>query len=470
MFGVNFLRVNKIGHTDTEKQKLYTQDNIKSVDKMIKLSKWPAFIWSLLLVAMLVCYASTTVIDNCSASCRLNLVESIPEGMDYGNETINPSIFESWLQLIEMAESSIDIAAFYFSLNGVDVVPHPSAWQGETVFEKLKEAGTQQGIKIRIAQNLPSASQPDVDTRMLQQLGAAEVRNLDFKKLVGAGILHTKLIVVDQRHFFVGSANMDWRALTQVKELGAAVYDCPRLAADMYKTFEVYWDLGKENAAIPTEWPAEYSTVFNHNNPMEVNLNGNPAKTYIASSPPQLCPSGRTTDLESILSVMDHSRQYINIAVMDYIPAMLYTPRPQYWPDIDNQIRRLAIDRAITIKLLVSNWSHTNKAMKPFLKSLIDISKVYPHVDIQVKIFVVPVVTPDQGNIPYARVNHNKYMVTDNAAYVGTSNWSGDYFVNTGGIGLIINDTATEKGQETFRNQLKQVFDRDWNSEYATPL
>ena len=100
-------------------------------------------------------------------------------------------------------------------------------------------------------------------------------------------------------------------------------------------------------------------------------------------------------------------------------------------------------------------------------------------------------VTPDQGNIPYARVNHNKYMVTDNAAYVGelffkliklinlivfflsitgTSNWSGDYFVNTGGIGLIINDTATEKGQETFRNQLKQVFDRDWNSEYATPL
>jgi len=142
----------------------------------------------------------------------------------------------------------------------------------------------------------------------------------------------------------------------------------------------------------------------------------------------------------------------------------------RYWPDIDNQIRRLAIDRAITIKLLVSNWSHTNKAMKPFLKSLIDISKVYPHVDIQVKIFVVPVVTPDQGNIPYARVNHNKYMVTDNAAYVGTSNWSGDYFVNTGGIGLIINDTATEKGQETFRNQLKQVFDRDWNSEYATPL
>jgi len=86
------------------------------------------------------------------------------------------------------------------------------------------------------------------------------------------------------------------------------------------------------------------------------------------------------------------------------------------------------------------------------------------------KIFVVPVVTPDQGDIPFARVNHNKYMVTDNAAYVGTSNWSGDYFVNTGGVGLIINDTITEGGKQSFRSQLKEVFDRDWNSIYATPL
>ena len=112
----------------------------------------------------------------------------------------------------------------------------------------------------------------------------------------------------------------------------------------------------------------------------------------------------------------------------------------------------------------------------------------------QQKIFIVPVVTPDQEDIPFSRVNHNKYMVTDNAAYVGefiifvvyssnwslvsvcfllilgTSNWSGDYFVNTGGVGFVINDTATEEGGETFRSQLKKVFDRDWNSEYATPL
>jgi phospholipase D3/4 len=34
------------------------------------------------------------------------------------------------------------------------------------------------------------------------------------------------------------------------------------------------------------------------------------------------------------------------------------------------------------------------------------------------KWFKVPS-TPEQAKIPFARVNHNKYMVTDNAAYIG---------------------------------------------------
>ena len=173
-------------------------------------------------------------------------MESIPEGLEYGpNRTIQPSIYESWLGLIKKAEKSIDIASFYWSLRGKDVVPHPSAWkvcvilfpncylanvlidkclsqQGEIVFQELKEAALNRGIRIRVAQNQPSKSAPDEDTRELKELGAAVVRNLDFSRLVGAGILHTKLWVVDNKHFFVGSANMDWRSLTQVKSLNVS--------------------------------------------------------------------------------------------------------------------------------------------------------------------------------------------------------------------------------------------------------
>lgn len=46
-------------------------------------------------------------------------------------------------------------------------------------------------------------------------LSGAEVRGVDLQSITG-GILHTKLWVVDKKHMYLGSANMDWRSLTQV--------------------------------------------------------------------------------------------------------------------------------------------------------------------------------------------------------------------------------------------------------------
>ena len=83
------------------------------------------------------------------------------------------------------------------------------------------------------------------------------------------------------------------------------------------------------------------------------------------------------------------------------------------------------------------------------------------------KLFKVPS-TEEQGKIPYARVNHNKYMVTDKTAYIGTSNWSGDYFVNTAGVGLVVG--KVKNGTSAVRDQLQAVFERDWNSPYTRRL
>lgn len=71
-------------------------------------------------------------------------------------------------------------------------------------------------IPIKIAQNAPTWSQPNTDTEYLIKRKAAEVRSLNFAKLLGNGVLHTKVWIIDRKHFYVGSANMDWRALTQV--------------------------------------------------------------------------------------------------------------------------------------------------------------------------------------------------------------------------------------------------------------
>lgn len=41
------------------------------------------------------------------------------------------------------------------------------------------------------------------------------VRKVNFGRLT-RGVLHSKFWIVDRKHVFIGSANMDWRALTQV--------------------------------------------------------------------------------------------------------------------------------------------------------------------------------------------------------------------------------------------------------------
>ncbi|PSN30440.1 hypothetical protein C0J52_25520 [Blattella germanica] len=396
----------------------------------------------------------------CSQSCRFSLVESIPEGLIYPNGTkFHASTYDVWSDLINLAQHSIEIGSFYWTLRSNDVSPgDPSSQKGEDIFQALLKAGIQNKVNIRIAQNFPSGSMTNVDTEILSQKGAAEVRSVNFPKLMGGGVLHTKLWIVDQEHFYVGSANLDWRALTQVKEMGIVVYNCSCLAADILKIFEVYWFLGNPDSKIPSKWPETLSTQYNINTPFSININTtNKADVFIASSPPPFCPDGRSTDIDTILDIIAKAENFINIAVMDYFPMEIYSPKKRFWPVIDNALRAAAIDNHVKVRLLISYWNHTRAEAQNFLRSLTDIN--------------VPS-TPEQAKIPFARVNHNKYMVTDNAAYIGTSNWSGDYFTKTGGVSVVVrtSNSKNETSHNTLRDQLQEVFDRDWSSVYATPL
>lgn len=126
------------------------------------------------------------------------------------------STFDAWNILLQLATKSINIGSFYWTLRGPDVINHTSAWQGEEIFQNLMDAGVKRNIKIKIAQSAPSHTSPNIDTQILAKQNAAEVRSVDFPRLLGGGVLHTKLWIVDGKHMYVGSANMDWRSLTQV--------------------------------------------------------------------------------------------------------------------------------------------------------------------------------------------------------------------------------------------------------------
>lgn len=411
------------------------------------------------------------VSTHCSDQCRLSLVETIPEGHMYPpNVNTHLPTKNVWLDLIDEAQSNIEIASFYWTLRFNEEYPYNSSIVGEQVFQALLAAGTRRKINVKIAQNWPTKAFPNIDTEYLVKKKAAQVRSLNFSKLLGGGVLHTKFWIIDRTHFYVGSANMDWRALTQVKEMGIVAYNCSCLAADLAKVFDVYWSLGGPDAEVPPSWPSELATDINIEHPLNVTANDLTYGAYITSSPPQFSPEGRTNDDDAIVSIIESAEEFVYISVMDYSPALLFTPKFQFWPTIDNAIRKAALENKVKIKMLISWWQHSRASQDYFLRSLAALSQSLPRVDIQVKRFIVPA-TPEQAKIPFARVNHNKYMVTDKSAYIGTSNWSGDYFTDTAGVAFVYNDHGVRGNvSRDLRTDLQQVFERDWSSPYAVML
>lgn len=408
------------------------------------------------------------VAEPCSTDCRVHLVESIPAGLYQSSPPSGPSIANSWLHLLHEASSSVHIAGFYFTLRDRDLqLTESSDFEGRKVFDKLKQLESE-GVKLQIAVNAPQTS--TLDTAELAATGA-EVREVDLQA-VTRGIVHTKLWVVDQKHLYLGSANMDWRSLSQVKEVGLSVQNCSCLAQDAFRIFGVYWSIGGlNNGSLPPYWPARLSALSSAEKPLRLKFNGVPAQVYLSSAPPPISARGRSDDLSTILSVINDAQKFIYISVMDYLPLSQYTEPVRFWPAIDSSLRAAACTRGVQVKLMVSCWKHSPAAMFTFLQSLLVLNRPPMKCNIEVKIFTVPS-TAEQMKIPFARVNHAKYMVTDRVVYIGTSNWSENYFTNTAGVGLVVNqtDSVVEEGQKTLQSQVEELFLRDWRSSYSSSL
>ena len=406
-----------------------------------------------------------------STTCKLSIVESIPENLTYpSGSPLHESTFEGWLDILQLAKNYVNISSFYMTLNGSDTnTKDPSSNEGEKILDTLKNLG-KNGVDIRIVQEITTRNESDAQA--LEKLGLAKVQYLNLSQFDDSGILHTKLILVDGKHMYVGSANMDWRSLTQVKELGLLATDCPELVRDAAKLFYVYWLISVPGAKVPQQWPPSLGTTFDLANPLKLDIGEgeeNPS-IFLSSSPAMLCPPGRTRDLDALIDVIRTAEQFVHVAVMDYLPAIIYSPHYRFWPVIDDELRRAAIERGVEVRIMGSFWKHTPSAMLQYLCSLAADSKIERYKSegaaIQVKLFNVPSFTPEQSRIPFARVNHNKYMVTDKKGYIGTSNWTGDYFNGTAGVSA----TIEQDGENSLPQQLREIFLRDWNSDYASPI
>jgi phosphatidylserine/phosphatidylglycerophosphate/cardiolipin synthase-like enzyme len=65
------------------------------------------------------------------------------------------------------------------------------------------------------------------------------VRVIDYHRIAG-GVQHAKFMIVDDREAWLGSQNLDWRALSHIHELGARVRLEP-VAKTFEDVFESDW-------------------------------------------------------------------------------------------------------------------------------------------------------------------------------------------------------------------------------------
>ncbi|KAL5108595.1 5'-3 exonuclease PLD3 [Taenia crassiceps] len=403
-------------------------------------------------------------------SCTAFLTESLPEGLVYPSSApIFISTAFAWELLLHNAQKNVSIASFYWSMLREDVYNSSSAYQGEHIFQRLLTVS--EDMNVSIVTSGPQGPNNDLD-RLIA--AGARVGYLDVAKILSAGVQHAKLWAVDNLHGYIGSANMDWRSLTQVKEMGVLLRFCPTLASDLAKIIGALDYVARSDVVFPINWGPEYTTIYNRSNPMRLIVNGIPAEVYFSMSPPPLRPTGREDDLETILHVIESACSFIYVSVMGFQPIVQsYTGNPpEYWPVLANALVKASIENNVEVRILLSQWNHTPPSQRQYMESLRALNGANG-ARIRIRFFVVPSLTWEQKAIPFARVNHGKYMVTDKTLYIGTSNWSGDYFKFSGGAGFVVDgesDTVGPNGEKPLRRQLEEAFLRDWNSVFTDDL
>lgn len=156
---------------------------------------------------------------------------------------------------------------------------------------------------------------------------------------------------------------------------------------------------------------------------------------------------------------------------------------PVWWPALFDALLHVVSTKAVHARLLISEWAHTSKFIGPYLRALSAAAQAgfandsFQVGQLEIRRFRVPgwdkTEVRSRGYPPlgpteqrvypgHTRVNHTKYIVTDNRFNFGTSNITWDYFAGTAG-------SSFKSDHPRLVSTLQAIFDRDWNSPYAAP-
>ncbi|XP_076955352.1 uncharacterized protein LOC143630151 [Bidens hawaiensis] len=473
--------------------------------------------------------------------CKAWLVQSIPTDMP--DLTLVPGVLASGDVLRWLAGNSshnLDIMAQYWQL-----IAHPDdPRSGDYGYSKEDMRKFGSGVGSGVYKSIEDAADRDVNIRLLQHSGVypdyteepsnlaagrANVKNVTLliSDWFESGVLHAKVWISDSRDVYIGSANNDWKSLTQVKELGIYLVNCPTIATKVETFYNNLWKLGSLNYKDYTTkiWDQQWQisrTVpcWSHFIPakgrcrsplpdyieiphtagyplltdpstFKISIqtpalnysNSQPFLSYLSFAPPEISFGKYQTDeqawIETIKSVTDG--ETVRISTMDWLGQSEYSTQTVYWSSLSTAISEVIFSKHAKVKILVAYWAHFISNTDQYLKSLLysnNLCSSSPDNNcsgkIEIKYYMVPGFNSTGPAIRngsstgykypgFTRVNHGKYAVSDKQAHIGTSNLMWDYFYATVGVSFGTYNPAIVL-------QLQQIFDADWDSPYAVPV
>ncbi|NOT34397.1 MAG: hypothetical protein HOP12_09530 [Candidatus Eisenbacteria bacterium] len=369
-------------------------------------------------------------------SRRVSLLETRPIETTLGNPEI-PDALTTWLELIDGARRSIDLEHFYLS-----------TWPGEPTDQVLAALGraVARGVRVRL---LLDGGMYRTYPRAADSLAAVtgfEVRLIDARRLLG-GVQHAKFFVVDRSIVVVGSQNLDWRALKHIHEIGVQVRDL-RMALDFSRLFELDWSVSRVPGTPPdTTLTTAAAARVSRTGAVPYRIVEAPGDTVLAWpswSPRRFSPDSTLWDLDRLVALLDGARREVVAQVLSYGIEAHGTRDTT----LDQAIRRAAA-RGVKVRLIASDWMMGSSSL-PALKRLAQV----PNVEVK----LTTVSRWSGGYIPFARVEHAKFLVVDaTTSWIGTSNWDPSYFFTSRNAAITLLDPRTAR-------QLLKTFEISWSA------
>lgn len=367
----------------------------------------------------------------------LTLVESSPVEAGLASPDL-PSTAAVWVDLIEGAQEGVDLCQFYAS-------DEPPSQLGPVL--AALEAAAGRGVRVRLL--LSEAfrrTYPEIGARVAGWPGA-EVAWLDLKPISG-GIHHAKYLVADRRSAYLGSANLDWRALEHIVELGVRI-DEEGFAGEVAALFEHDWHLATAPLGVEAPWLLPRGTHTLRMHPDQGPPG--PVEARLVTSPTAMAQREHQDELGHLLELIEGAREDLRATTLT---LRLVDREGRPFHALQDALERAAA-RGVRVRLLVSDWN-----TRPWLvRGVQDLARIE---GLELAFLVVP--EASSGHIPFARTLHAKTFVADDeVAWIGSSNLEESYFTRSRNVGVVLTGAPAAA-------RLARWFDGLWSSPHAVAV